>query len=93
MSTKKEHSLEIDTLTTTAIGSVLQDVVLDHIVECIVEIVLLDVNDNAPVFQGAMEFQVEENSSRMKVFGKSDLRLLRRIGMYSCRLEENVTVL
>ncbi|KAK6740380.1 hypothetical protein RB195_008692 [Necator americanus] len=41
-----------------------------HTTDCTVTVTLLDVNDNAPVFVSAPEFQIEENSHRMKVIGK-----------------------
>ncbi|ETN85496.1 cadherin domain protein [Necator americanus] len=37
-----------------------------HTTDCTVTVTLLDVNDNAPVFVSAPEFQIEENSHRMK---------------------------
>ncbi|EPB79623.1 hypothetical protein ANCCEY_01319 [Ancylostoma ceylanicum] len=41
-----------------------------HTADCVVTVTLLDVNDNAPEFVSQSEFQVEENSHRMKVVGK-----------------------
>ncbi|KHJ90244.1 cadherin domain protein, partial [Oesophagostomum dentatum] len=41
-----------------------------HTTECTVVINLIDINDNAPVFISQTEFQVEENSHRMKVVGR-----------------------
>ncbi|WKX99935.1 hypothetical protein Q1695_014644 [Nippostrongylus brasiliensis] len=41
-----------------------------HPTECEVFVSVVDVNDNAPVFVSPAQFQVEENSPRMKIFGR-----------------------
>ncbi|VDL83635.1 unnamed protein product, partial [Nippostrongylus brasiliensis] len=40
-----------------------------HSTECEVFVSVVDVNDNPPVFVSPTQFQVEENSPRMKIFG------------------------